>query len=321
MTIEAAGSRRPWTLLSNHGHVLVYLARHPDPVMREIAAGSASRSGRPRASCMTWPSTATSRSTGWGGATATPSTPHSRCATPTRPTTPWASCWRRSRSRCPERRRRHRVTATVGSRAEAPKSSVGSSSTVTCRTPRTTSPGCTVPTLARMCMGPGCPPARRSSTRADPRPQTWWRAWPAASIPAPCPGSGRRRRRPLPATRRRAAGRTPRRPPVAADRRGRGLPAPPGSRRPDPPTRRPRTQDRRHGGHEPQSSALLAHAVLQEVQQRLGVLRGQRPHRVEPSLDRHPGPGDGERRGSQVAGDVGDSRAKSGGAVGQPPGG
>ena len=39
MTIEAAGSRRPWTLLSNHGHVLVYLARHPDPVMREIAAG------------------------------------------------------------------------------------------------------------------------------------------------------------------------------------------------------------------------------------------------------------------------------------------
>ncbi len=39
MPPAAPGPRRPWTLLSNHGHVLVYLARHPDPVLRDVAAG------------------------------------------------------------------------------------------------------------------------------------------------------------------------------------------------------------------------------------------------------------------------------------------
>jgi predicted transcriptional regulator of viral defense system len=36
---EAAGSagERGWTFLSNHGHVLVYLARHPEARMRDVA--------------------------------------------------------------------------------------------------------------------------------------------------------------------------------------------------------------------------------------------------------------------------------------------
>jgi DNA-binding MarR family transcriptional regulator len=34
---RATASRRPWTLLSNHGHVLVCLARDPEMRMRDIA--------------------------------------------------------------------------------------------------------------------------------------------------------------------------------------------------------------------------------------------------------------------------------------------
>jgi DNA-binding MarR family transcriptional regulator len=34
---RATAARRPWTLLSNHGHVLVCLARDPDMRMRDIA--------------------------------------------------------------------------------------------------------------------------------------------------------------------------------------------------------------------------------------------------------------------------------------------
>ncbi|MFM2437655.1 MAG: hypothetical protein RLZ55_466 [Actinomycetota bacterium] len=30
---------RKWTFLTNHGHVLVYLARHPDPRVRDVASG------------------------------------------------------------------------------------------------------------------------------------------------------------------------------------------------------------------------------------------------------------------------------------------
>lgn len=30
--------QRPWTFLSNHGHVLVYVHRHPDARVRELAA-------------------------------------------------------------------------------------------------------------------------------------------------------------------------------------------------------------------------------------------------------------------------------------------
>ncbi|MGB7981567.1 MAG: winged helix-turn-helix domain-containing protein [Candidatus Nanopelagicales bacterium] len=32
-----AESTRPWTLLTNHGHVLVYVHRHPDARVRDIA--------------------------------------------------------------------------------------------------------------------------------------------------------------------------------------------------------------------------------------------------------------------------------------------
>jgi DNA-binding MarR family transcriptional regulator len=31
-------TRRDWTFLSNHGHVLIYLYRHPDARVREVAA-------------------------------------------------------------------------------------------------------------------------------------------------------------------------------------------------------------------------------------------------------------------------------------------
>ena len=37
-SVERAASPRPWTLLSNHGHVLVCLARDPNIRMRDIAA-------------------------------------------------------------------------------------------------------------------------------------------------------------------------------------------------------------------------------------------------------------------------------------------
>jgi hypothetical protein len=35
----APRSERRWTFLSNHGHVLVYLVRHPEPRVRDVAAG------------------------------------------------------------------------------------------------------------------------------------------------------------------------------------------------------------------------------------------------------------------------------------------
>ena len=35
---DGAAGRRPWTLLSNHGHVLVCLARDPHMRVRDIAA-------------------------------------------------------------------------------------------------------------------------------------------------------------------------------------------------------------------------------------------------------------------------------------------
>ena len=35
--VEPAGSPRTWTFLTNHGHVLIYLARNPDARVRDIA--------------------------------------------------------------------------------------------------------------------------------------------------------------------------------------------------------------------------------------------------------------------------------------------
>lgn len=37
MAVEQVGEGRTWTFLTNHGHVLIYLARHPDARVRDVA--------------------------------------------------------------------------------------------------------------------------------------------------------------------------------------------------------------------------------------------------------------------------------------------
>lgn len=36
--MAAEGGKKSWTFLTNHGHVLVYLARHPQARVRDVAA-------------------------------------------------------------------------------------------------------------------------------------------------------------------------------------------------------------------------------------------------------------------------------------------
>ena len=36
--METGADARTWTFLTNHGHVLIFLARHPDALVRDVAA-------------------------------------------------------------------------------------------------------------------------------------------------------------------------------------------------------------------------------------------------------------------------------------------